>query len=440
MGVVYDDAIIYEPEYRKQWINSDLDPVLLNTHVGTVDVRGNVTPKLYVMADVAVSVTDSSVFYQSEDVTGYSETDPTSGYSDETYESSMNTPQVGVYVKVQSKYIDGWPMTLEAIYLPSEFYSPYSLSNPSRFPGWRKHESYLNGGSLRYSPNMAGLNLKIEPTFNRGYFDVQYGQHRQIEESEDVILFNYRLNGRNMWESSNSWTKHKPLFIADSGNGSGPHYVARAGADLETGGGIKQFRQNGGLYGGTWELWESFVAYENASQINAGEVPTHAKWSSFFSFMGGYDIGHWFGTDRNIMMTGYVSLSGLSSTFAPIAYSEEQKDMLMTSFYGQFEPAVALFPSFHLVGILGMETFRSDKAYVLELLSNAVKDMPTNTYYYRKAPINYLETAVGLGFDWDLAGRVGLHVRYKYMTHSDETAPENDFHFHYISAETKAWF
>ena len=440
MGVLYDEAIIYEPEYRKQWINSDLDPVLLNTHVGTMDVRGNVTPKLYVMADVAVSVTDSSVYYQSEDVAGYSETDPTSGFSDETHESSMNTPQVGVYVKVQSKYIEGWPMTLEAIYLPSEFYSPYSLSNPSRFPGWRKHEAYLNGGSLRYSPNMAGLNLKIEPTFNRGYFDVQYGQHRQIEESEDVILFNYRLNGRNMWESSNSWTKHKPLFIADSGNGSGPHYVARAGADLETGGGIKQFRQNGGLYGGTWELWESFVAYENASQIVAGEVPTHAKWSSFFSFMGGYDIGHWFGTDRNIMMTGYASLSGVSSTFAPIAYSEEQKDMLMTSFYGQFEPAIALFPSFHLVGILGMETFRSGKAYVLEQLSNAVKDMPTYTYYFKKAPINYLETAVGLGFDWDLAGRVGLHVRYKYMTHSDETAPVNDFHFHYISAETKAWF
>jgi hypothetical protein len=114
--------------------------------------------------------------------------------------------------------------------------------------------------------------------------------------------------------------------------------------------------------------------------------------------------------------------------------------MLMTSFYGQFEPAIALFPSFHLVGILGMETFRSGKAYVLEQLSNAVKDMPTYTYYFKKAPINYLETAVGLGFDWDLAGRVGLHVRYKYMTHSDETAPENDFHFHYISAETKAWF
>jgi len=253
-------------------------------------------------------------------------------------------------------------------------------------------------------------------------------------------VFNYRLNGRNMWESSNSWTKHKPLFIADSGNVAGPQYVARAGADLATSGGIKQYRRNGGLWGGTWELWESFVAYDDASQITEGEIPTHAKWSSFFSFMGGYDIGHWFGTDRTIMMTGYAALSGISTTVAPIAYSEKQDDMLLTSFYGQFEPAIALFPSFHLVGILGMETFRSEKAYVLEHYATAVTDMPVNVYYFRKAPINYLETAVGLGFDWDLAGRVGLHVRYKFMTHSDETMPDNDFHFHYISAETKAWF
>ncbi len=440
LGVIFDDAIIYEPEFRNQWIREGYAPTMLNTHVGTVDVRGNVTPKLYIMADVAVSVTDSSIYYQSEEVAGYDPEYVTSGYSSKTHESSKNTPQVGVYMKVQSKYLEGWPMTLEAIYLPPEFYSPYSLSNPSRFPGWRKSETYLNAGSLRYGPNMAGLNLKIEPTFNRGYFDVQYGQHRQIEEGDDAILFNYRLNGRNMWESTNSWTKHKPLFIADSGNASGPHYVARAGSDLATADGIKQYRRNGGLWGGTWELWESFVAYDNASQITEGEIPTHAKWSSYFSFMGGYDIGHWFGTDRNIMMTGYLAMSGISTTIAPIAYSEKQNDMLMTSFYGQFEPAVAVFPSFHMVGILGLETFRSEKAYVLQQYSNSTKGIPMNIYYFKKAPINYLETAIGLGFDWDLAGRVGLHVRYKYMTHSDETAPENDFHFHYISAETKAWF
>lgn len=446
MGVIFDDDIIYEDEFRNQWIKfSDVGPTILNTHVASIDVKGNVTPKLYLMADVALSMTDSVRFYQTADAANYSETNVSSGYLPDANESKMNTPQVGVYVKAQSKYVEGWPMTVEAIFLPKDFYSPYSLSNPSRFNSWRKDEAYLNGGSLRYTPNMAGLNFKLEPTFNRGYFDLQYGLHRQIEDGQDVIFFNYRLNGRNMWESTNSWTKHKPLFVADSGNADGAAYVARTGTMVGSDRGIKQYRQQGGLYGGTWELWESFVAYESTEQIEKGEVPSHTKWSSYLSFMGGYDIGGWFGTDRTIMMTGYAAISGLSTTIAPIAYSESQKDMLLWSFYGHFEPSVAVTPTFHMVGVLGLETFRAENAYTAKEVSPNISKTSSlinsfTSLYYEKAPINYLETAIGIGFDWDFADRAGLHVRYKWMTHSDEAISVNDWHSHYISAEAKAWF
>jgi len=446
MGVVFDNDIIYEDEFRTQWLNySDIGPTLLNTHVASLDIKGNITPKLYLMADVAVSMTDSIRFYRAEDAADYDAAKDFTGYVDDAFESKMNTPQVGVYVKAQSKYIEGWPMTFEAIYLPKEFYSPYSLSNPSRFAGWRRDEAYLNGGSMRYSPNIAGLNFKLEPTFNRGYFDFQYGLHRQVEEGQDIVVFNYRLNGRNVWESTNSWTKHKPLFVADSGNGKGSAYVVRTGAMIPTGDGIKQYRQQGGLYGGTWELWESFAAYDDPSQIDDGSVPQHAKWSSYMSFMGGYDIGGWFGTDRTIMMTGYAAISGVSTEIAPVAVSESQSGMLMWSFFGQFEPSVAVTPTFHMVGILGLETFRSDKAYTYQYIEPILKKdgdfvNKLGSYYYKKSPINYLETAIGLGFDWDFSDRVGLHTRYKFMTHSDETVSTNDWHSHYISAEVKAWF
>ncbi|MCQ2108649.1 MAG: hypothetical protein MJZ05_07790 [Fibrobacter sp.] len=446
MGVVFDNDIIYEDEFRNQWINyTDVGPTILNTHVASVDFKGNFTPKLYVMGDLGVSITDSVKFFRTTDAAGYKENNISSGYLDDAYNESFNTPQIGLYVKAQSKYIEGWPMTLEAVFLQKDFYSPYSLSNPSRFAGWRRDETYLNAGSMRYGPNMAGLNFKLEPTFNRGYFDFQYGQHRQIEEGKDVIFFNYRLNGRNVWESSNSWTKHKPLFIADSGNGDGAGYVARAGAMIPSGEGVKQYRQQGGLYGGTWEMWESFVAYENADQIANGEVPMHAKWSSYISVMGGYDIGGWFNTDRTIMMTAYAALSGVSTSFAPIAISESMNDMLMWSFYGQFEPSVAVTPTFHMVGILGLESFRAQQAYTYESVTPVISktgDLVNKyaTNYYKKSPINYLETAIGLGFDWDFADRVGLHARYKFMTHSDETVSVNNWHSHYISAEVKAWF
>ena len=450
MGVTYDEGSIYEDEFRNQWITAGKSPVLLNTHVISADVKGNFTPKLFLMADVGVSITDSTVFYQSASVDGFDSTKRSSGYSRDAKRSAMAGPKVGLYVKAQSKYVEGWPMTAELGFFQPGFYSPSSLSNPSRLPGWRKDETYLNAGALRYSPNMAGINFKLEPTFNRGYFDFQYAQHRQIDPGQDVVAFNYRLNGRSMWESSNSWTKHKPIFVADSGRASGATYIARAGIQRDAGEGIKMYRQRGGLYGGTWELWESFVAYEKGTQVAKQEVPMHAKWSSYMSFMGGYDIGHWLGTDRNVMMTAFLALSGVSTSFAPLAVSEKQSNMLMTSFYGQFEPTVAVTPTFHMVGILGLETFRSEKAYVIYSAPNAVGKYNADSnpshvnevspYYYGKAPINYRDFAIGLGFDWDFSDRVGLHFRYKFMTHSDETISENNWHSHYIAAETKAWF
>ena len=447
MGITYDEGAIYEGEFRGQWTDLGLNPTLLNTHIASIDVKGNITPKLFLMADLGLSFTDSTIFYQSETADNFVAGDASKGYISDAHRSSMASPKLGLYIKAQSKYVEGWPMTAEIVFFQPGFYSPYSLSNPSRFPGWRKDEFYLNAGALRYSPNMAGINFKLEPSFNRGYFDFQYAQHRQIDAGQDVVAFNYRLNGRNMWESTNSWTKHKPLFVADSGNARGASYISRVGVQRDAGEGIKMTRQRGGLYGGTWEMWESFAAFENGKQVIEQKVPMHAKWSTYLSFMGGYDIGHWFGTDRNIMMTGFVALSGVSTSFAPIAVSEKQSGMLMTSFFGQFEPTVAVTPTFHMVGILGLETFRSDKAYMITALKNVAKPTGAANYYYEvdpnmyeKAPINYKDFAIGLGFDWDFSDRVGLHFRYKFMTHSDETVPDNDWHSHYIAAETKAWF
>jgi hypothetical protein len=68
------------------------------------------------------------------------------------------------------------------------------------------------------------------------------------------------------------------------------------------------------------------------------------------------------------MMQVYTSLSGISKTIAPIAYSGAQKDMLLWSFYGQFEPAIAVTPTFHMVGCLGLEIGRQRMLIWLQAL------------------------------------------------------------------------
>lgn len=435
LGVTFDRDIVYEPEFSAGFTNNGMDPVLVNNHVASIDIKGDMIPNLFVMADFAMSWDDSTKFKRNEQLPNK--------YEQDYYTSATSSFTPGFYTKIQSKHWE--PITLEAVYLPKNFFSPYGMTDNSRFRSWRSDEFFLGAGTFRYGPNMTGINLKVEPVFNRGRFDFQYGQHKQLEEGSDVVVFKYNLNGRSMWESTNSWTKHKPLFTMDSGNGSAAaRYIGRAGID----GPYRKFtNQKGGIYGGTWEAWESFVPYENASQIDNEDVPEHAKWSSVVSVDAGYDIGNWFGTSRNIMLAAYGVLQGVSTEMVPVSYSEDQSGMLLWSAYVQSEPSIEITPTFHGLLILGFETWRANQAYVRRSITNTASNTGSYYpslggagYYYEYAPINYLQTALGFGFDWDFTDRAGLHVRYKRATHSDQFVPENDWKSHIVTAETKVWF
>jgi len=442
MGISYDPAIVFENSVYFGYINPAADSSIrfANNKVMSFDVKGNITPKVYIALDLAFSWDDSLVFNHSDKCRDGN------CYDKKNYSIEPSSYSAGIYAKLQDKHWE--PITLEMIYLPKNFYSPYSMSNPSRFPAWRQDEFYVGAGTFRYGPNMVGANFKLEPEFNRGRFDVQYGIHKQVEPGEDIINFKYNLNGRAMWESSNSWTKHKPFFLADSGVGDGGknfygRYIPRVAGAFSVG---KLLHQSGGVRGGTWEMWDSFVPYESGADAFHINVPQHEKWNTSVVLDMGYDIGHWFNTDRNIMLQLYTALSGVSTSFAPIAYSEKQDDMLMWNWYVQSEPAVAITPTLHGLLILGFEIFRAENAYAV-LPAGKVSTSSgynalygENVYDFVFAPINILHTALGFGLDWNFAARAGLHFRYKYMTSSDEAISKNDWKAHYVQAETKVWF
>ncbi len=469
MGVTFDPAQVYENAFVRNFYSaSDTSVKFENLHVATIDLKGNLTPKFFLAFDLALSWDDTTKMRRSNDTLA-----DAAFYNAKDLSSATSSPVFGFYVKAQDKH---WqPITLELIYLPKDFYSPYSMSNPDRFPAWRQDEFYVGAGTFRYGPNMMGFNLKVEPEFNRGRFDLQYGIHKQVEEGEDVINFKYNLVGRQLWETSFSWTRHKPFFQLDSA--AGGRYAARVAGRPYPIPYLKTSDQTGGLRSGYGETWDAFVPYANAqdafycSQYNyiarnstdiSCNIPTSVKWNSTVSVDMGYDIGHWFNTDRNIMLSLYTALSGVSTSFIPVAYTDKYSDdMLMWSLFAQSEPAVAITPNFHAVLIFGVETFRAEKAYAN--LGGTKDGTPVNTdinlvgvgganrssynalyqdgiYYYQLSPINIFQTAVGFGFDWDFAARAGLHFRYKYLTNDDENLPQNNWKAHHVQAETKVWF
>jgi len=463
MGITFDPEQIYEQTTYSIVKYPDSSLKFENLHIASIDLKGNINPQFFLSFDLALSWDDTSTFRPVVPCNPASSNE--NCYDAKNYSSSTSSPAFGFYVKAQDKH---WqPITLELIYLPKDFYSPYSMSNPDRVSAWRKDQFYVGAGTFRYGPNMVGANIKLEPEFDRGRFDVQYGIHKQVEEGIDVINFKYNLIGRYLWETSTSWTKHKPFFRADSGNAvTTDRYTYRvaAGATRPV---YKLGDQVGGLRSGYAETWDAFVPYESAqdafycSQYNFFQdnsnvpcnMPTSVKWNSSLAIDMGYDIGHWFGTNRNIMLQLYTALSGVSKSFIPVAYTDKyDNDVLMWNWFVQSEPAIAITPKLHGVLILGFESFRAEKAYA-ELSINTTNPntslappssysglYPGGLYEYKFSPINILNTAIGVGFDWDYAARAGLHVRYKYLTNSDENLPQNNWNVHYVQAETKVWF
>jgi len=454
MGLFFDAPQVFENYFLSNFYNEETKSIRFdNPQVVTLDLKGNLTPKLFLALDFALSWDDSTIvnaYPGSEKVSSY--------YNPKETSSETSTPSFGVYAKVQDKHLV--PMTLEFIYLPKEFYSPYSMTNPDRVPAWRKDQFYLGAGTYRYGPNMIGANLKIEPEFNRGRFDFQYGIHKQLEKGDDVINFKYNLVGRQLWETSSSWTRHKPFFNQDSG--AIGRYVYRVGGKPST---YILNDRRGGLRSGYAETWDSFTPYETAQDafycsqsgfFNNGEgadgipcnMPQSVKWNSTVAIDMGYDIGHWFNSDRNIMLQLFTSLSGVSSSFIPVAYTDKySSDMLMWGLFVQSEPAIAITPTFHAILILGFENFRAEQAYVglKDLTISTVTGgytalYPEASFYYQLSPINIWQTALGFGFDWDFAARAGLHFRYKYLTNDDENLPQNNWKVHHVQAETKVWF
>ena len=435
LGVTFENTAIYEPEYTFK--DADGNPFIVDNHVASIDIKGNLTPKFYLMMDLALSWDDSTKFKEIESDEIYAKNEK------EYYSSGSSSPAFGLYIKAQDKHWE--PITVEAVYLTPDFYSPFGMTDPSRYRTWRQDKFYVGAGTFRYGPNMVGANIKVEPQIELGRFDVQYGIHRQIEKGDDMIDFKYNLNGRAMWESSNSWTKFKTLYTADSGNGNDKaRNVARVGAKSTN----KLNNLEGGLRGGTWELWEGFVPYNSAEEAATEEAPQHVKWNASLVLDAGYEVGHFFGIQRNIMMSVYSALSGVSTSFSPLAYSPNQKDMLAWDWFVQSEPAVAITSTIHGLLILGIEKICAPNAYVIRTIDPSLPvsgsaypaAYKNGAFVYEEAPINITQTALGFGLDWDFTPRAGLHFRYKWMTNSDEFLPENDWKGHYFAVETKMWF
>lgn len=474
MAYLYDDEIFKNNLFRGVFGYSETvagrKAFIKEPIIGSIDLKGPITDNLSIHADVAMSFIDT--LWRTADSAG------SKVVVNETHKWGLFNP--AFYTRLESKYL--LPINLDLAVIGKDFYSPLSFATPvdAFFPFganlFGPGKFIGRGEASPYTKNMAGFNLQVAPSLKGyGHLKITWGQHFQLESSRDLIYFPYRLNGQDLFSlfhsSYNRWG-NDPIDISLF-NDSKYRYKRRLGDES-----FKSNRdrlpvgfEGGGLRSDYLGMYEGFVPYENIDQAkanlslsgksnvfyegnnknsNKGDsayiyapaggdtvysanafVPQHQKFTFNFDIDWAYDFGPLLGYPREIFFGIYYALNGVSTSFMPLAFSDKPKDMLLWGTYLRMEPAIAITSKFYILGLLGYENWRSQKAYTANVV---------NVSSVEHKPIDYRDFAVGLGFDWDMLARVGLHGRVKYMQHKDVNIPENDYKTPVISTEIKMWF
>jgi len=450
----------------------------------SLDAKGEIHPKLSFHADVGVSRIDTTwlVF----DTSFADKRNPP--YDRKTNSSGDFKPAVYSFVKIGEKV----PVQLDIAAIARGYYAPKSSVSPGdyfwAFGSNRVGAGKFPGGS--YGQNMAGLQATVAPKISGyGHLKVKYGQHVQLEAARDLIYFPYRLNGQNMFSVFHSSYKRwgapvdfeiyeldyskfpwfRDTTAANGGNPVQTRYQKRLGDEsfLKRVYNYQPGLDAGGIYSDYLGMFECFVPYEDSAQAAANlimfnkgtvfspsySVPVHRKYTFNFEIDAAYDVGPIIGYKNSLFLGGYAAINGISSVFKPLAFNEKSEDMMLWSLYMRFEPAIAVTEKFYLLGLLGYENWRSDKAWIATTRTHITAAGVVDTAVVRKCPINYRDVAYGLGADLSLTDRVQFHGRVKWLKHEDiefkKYAEESDTDYGkspncwktpVISGEVKMWF
>ncbi|MBN1306399.1 MAG: hypothetical protein JXA18_00680 [Chitinispirillaceae bacterium] len=451
----------------------------------SLDLRGPIADNLMeIHSDVAVSRVDTTfLVWKTNDTLVVTTTDGTtrdSVFSDtdpryaKVHSSSSLSPAFYTKLKVNARL----PFQADMAVIGPGFYSPLSFVAPC--DAFYAFGSNLVGSgkflarheTSPYVQNMAGVLLSAIPKLpGYGHLRVSYGQHAQLKEGRDILYIPYRLNGLDFFtlfhSSYDRWgagpvsLSTRSEMCAEAGGNKEQCQIATLYRNRL---GDESFKtraylsptgmEGGGLYNDYLSTVECFVPYSDSISASrnlrsqstdigyarevvegdtvtsaTGFVPVNRKFTNNFEIDASYDIGELIGYRYSLFVGGYAAINNVTTAFSPLAVKTKGDALQLWSAYLRFEPAIQLTKKFYLLGILGYENWRSQKAWMSDSLRGIIN-----------VPIDFRDAAYGLGFDWEILNRVGLHVRIKYMSHKDVHFEENDWSTPISSIEIKTWF
>ncbi len=442
----------------------------------SIDAKGEVSPKLSFHTDIGIGKVDTTWLIFDTTISTYP-------FDRKTKEKGSFKPALYSNIKIGEKV----PVQFDVAAIARGYYAPKSFVSTGDY-FWAFNSNRVSAGKFiggAYGQNLAGLQATVSPKLSGyGHMRVRYGQHFQLQKARDLLYFPYRLNGQSMFSVFHSSYKRwggpvdfeiyeldyakYPWFTTEE-DAVIKRYQKRLGDEsfLKRGYNNPPGVDAGGIYSDYLGMFECFVPYEDSAQaaqnlimFNKGNVftpsysvPVHRKYTFNLELDAAYDIGPIIGYKNSLFLGGYAAINGISSVFKPLAFNAEDEDMMLWSLYLRFEPAIALTNKFYILGLLGYENWRSDKAWIATTETNITSGGEVDTAVVKKCPIDYRDVAYGLGCDLSITNRVQFHGRVKWLKHEDfefkkyakESGTDygknpNCWSAPFISGEVKMWF
>jgi len=240
--------------------------------------------------------------------------------------------------------------------------------------------------------NRRGININTDVKIGDVKLAAGWGISSEIEAEAPILSFNHRINGLAM----------SRIYNPFPAGATGPTIFGPYNRKFSFFRGQSEFVQT------------TDIDPENGLALNR-------KHFQAIDLSGKYETMLF---DRSLHFFYLASFGAISSDQQAIPLYNDNSYLFVQ--YHEFDLYYELFPKFIFAGYFGVETARG----------GAFTEWNEET----NLPLDQLGTAIGIGFDWQVAPNSGIYVRHRWMEFEDRSFPLDRYRGTELTVELKTYF
>lgn len=240
--------------------------------------------------------------------------------------------------------------------------------------------------------NRRGININTEYAVGPAKFALGWGISHEIDPEASVLSYLHRINGLALSRIYNPFPE----------GAVGPTVFGPYSRKFSFFRGVSEIVR-------TTDVNPETALAQNRKYFGALELQAKLK-SSFL--------------DRELFFFYLASFGSASSTVQAIPLYTSNSYLFVQ--YHEFDVYYEILPKFILAGYFGVQ--------------NARGGIFTEWNEETQKPLDQIGTAIGVGFDWEIAKNTGLYIRHRWMNYEDKNFPLDHFKGTELTVELKSFF